>query len=112
MDSLYHHENEYFLTRTPLRISFFGGGTDLEAYYKTGFGAVLSTAINKYLYVTVKHHGELFDEPIRLNYSETEMVKSVDDIRNDIARECLKLLGIDPPVYISTVADIPAGSGL
>ena len=100
------------ITRTPLRISFAGGGTDLPAFYEREYGAVFSTAINKYVYVTVKRHGELFDEPIRLNYSETELVKQVDDIENSIARECLRLLEIEPPIYISVVADIPAASGL
>lgn len=100
------------ITRTPLRISFAGGGTDLPTFYEREYGAVFSTAINKYVYVTVKRHGELFDEPIRLNYSETELVKQVDDIENSIARECLRLLEIEPPIYISVVADIPAASGL
>ncbi len=100
------------LTRTPLRVSFAGGGTDLPVFYECQDGAVLSTAINKYVYVTVKRHSELFGEPIRLNYSETEQVKNIDEIKNDIARECLRFLEIEPPIYISTVADIPAASGL
>ena len=100
------------VTRTPLRVSFAGGGTDLPVFYKREYGAVFSTAINKYVYVTVKRHGKLHSEPIRLNYSETELVNRVDDIENSIARECLRLLEIEPPIYISTVADIPAASGL
>jgi len=100
------------VTRTPLRISFAGGGTDLPAFYEREFGAVLSTTIDKYVYVTVKRHGEFFGEAVRLNYSETEQVETIEDLHNDIARECLKLLGAKPPIYVSTVADIPAASGL
>ena len=100
------------VTRTPLRISFAGGGTDLAAFYEHDYGAVLSTTIDKYVYVTVKRHGELFDEKYRLNYSETEQAKRVEDIRNDIARECLRFMQVEPPVYVSTVADVPAASGL
>jgi D-glycero-alpha-D-manno-heptose-7-phosphate kinase len=106
------HDSRLIVTRTPLRVSFSGGGTDLPEYFKAEQGAVLGTAINKYVYITVKKHGELFDEPIRLNYSETELVRSVDEIQNAIARECLKLLKVDPPIYISTVGDLPAASGL
>src|SRR5436309_4254805 len=101
-----------FVTRTPLRISFAGGGTDLLDFYQREYGAVLSTAIDQYIYVTVKRHGDLFNEPIRLNYSETELVDRIDDVQNAIARECLRLLEIEPPIYISTVADIPASTGL
>ncbi len=100
------------LTRTPLRVSFAGGGTDLPDFYERDYGAVLSTAIDKYIYVTVKPHGEVFNERIRLNYSKSESVANVDDIENNIARECLRLLQIDPPIYISTVGDLPASTGL
>jgi D-glycero-alpha-D-manno-heptose-7-phosphate kinase len=100
------------MTRTPLRISLAGGGTDLAAFYERESGAVFSTAINKYIYVTVKRHGSVFNESIRVNYSRSETVQTVDQIENDIARECLRLLEIDPPIYISTVADLPASTGL
>ncbi len=100
------------VTRTPLRVSFAGGGTDLPDFYERQYGAVLSTAIDKYIYVTVKRHGDLFDEPIRLNYSKTEQVKEIEEIENNIARECLRFLKVDPPIYISTVADLPASTGL
>ena len=100
------------MTRTPLRVSFAGGGTDLPGFYEREGGAVLSTAIDKYLYVTVKRHGELFDEAFRLNYSESEQVQRLDAIKNNIARECLRLLRIEPPIYISTIADLPEFSGL
>ena len=100
------------VTRTPLRVSFAGGGTDLPAFYRREFGAVLSTAIDRYVYVQVKRHSELFFEPIRVNYSKSEQVEAVEQIENNIARECLRFLDIDPPVYISTVGDVPASTGL
>ena len=59
------------VTRTPLRVSFAGGGTDLAGFYEQDYGAVFSTAIDKYIHVTVKRHSELFNEPIRINYSVT-----------------------------------------
>lgn len=104
--------DDLIITRTPLRVSFAGGGTDLENFSSEHGGAVLTTTINKYVYVTVKRHSPLFKEPIRLNYSETELAPSISEIGNDIARECLRLLDIEPPIYISTVADIPSHSGL
>ena len=101
------------ISKTPLRISFAGGGTDLPSFYReNGFGAVFSTSIDKYIYVTIKKHCELYPEKIRLNYSDTEQVNSLDDIRNPIIRECLKFLNIDEYLYISTVADAPGSSGL
>lgn len=100
------------MTRTPLRISFAGGGTDLAEFYERQPGAVFSTAIDKYIYVTIKRHGSVFNEAIRLNYSKSEQVQCIDEIENDIARECLRFLEIEPPIYISTVADLPASTGL
>ncbi len=100
------------ITKTPLRISFAGGGTDLPDFYNKYSGAVLNTAINFFIYVTVKRHGILFNENYRLNYSEVENVHRLDDIKNDIARECLRLLPVEPPIYISTVGDLPTFSGL
>jgi D-glycero-alpha-D-manno-heptose-7-phosphate kinase len=100
------------VTRTPLRVSFVGGGTDLPEFYEKYSGAVLSTAIDKYTYVTVKRHGKLFNESYRLNYSDTEHVARLEEMKNDIGRECLKMLNVEPPIYISTVADLPAFSGL
>jgi len=102
----------FVLTRTPLRVSFAGGGTDLAAFYDVQHGSVISTAINKYIFVTVKRHGDVFNEAIRLNYSKSEQVQQIDEIENNIARECLKFLEIDPPIYISTVGDLPASTGL
>ena len=101
------------ISKTPLRISFAGGGTDLRSFYsKNGFGAVFSTSIDKYIYVIIKSHSELYPEKIRLNYSDTEQVDNIDEIQNPIIRECLKFLNIDEHLYISTVADAPGSSGL
>lgn len=99
-------------TRTPLRVSLVGGGTDLPAFYQHEPGAVLSTTIDHYVWVAVKRHSELFFEPIRLNYKESEEVNHVHELRNDIARETMKFLEIEPPIYISTVGDVPASTGL
>lgn len=100
------------MTRTPLRVSFAGGGTDLAAFYENEYGAVVSTAINNFIYVTVKKHSGIFNEPIRINYSKSEQVNQIDEIENSIARECLRFLRVDPPIYISTVGDLPASTGL
>ena len=105
-------DSRMIVTRTPLRVSFVGGGTDLPAFYEQEGGAVLSTAIKRYVYVTVKRHSELFFEPIRINYSHSEQVEHIDEVKNNIARECLRFLEIEPPIYISTVGDVPASTGL
>lgn len=101
------------ISKTPLRISFVGGGTDLPSFYRfNDFGAVLSTSIDSYIYVTVKKHTAFFDERLRLNYSETELLDNIEDIKNPIIRECLRFLEIDDRIYISTIADVPGSSGL
>jgi D-glycero-alpha-D-manno-heptose-7-phosphate kinase len=100
------------ITRTPVRVSFAGGGTDIPDFYRIEGGAVLSATVDKYVYVTVKRHSDLFNEPIRINYSQTEQVNTVDEIQNNIVRECLRFLDIAPPIYISTVADMPASTGM
>jgi len=102
----------FVITKTPLRISFFGGGTDFKDFYKKNGGRVLATTINKFIYVTVKNHEPLFKENYRLNYSETERVNHINKIKNNLIRECLKLVKIKPPIYISVVSDIPAHTGL
>lgn len=99
-------------TATPLRLSFAGGGTDLGDFYRLNHGAVISTTIDKFIYVTVKRHSALFNERYRLNYSKTEHVDDLNAIENDIARECLKFVDIEPPLYINVIADLPASSGL
>ena len=98
------------ISRTPMRISFAGGGTDLNAFYSRHEGAVVSTAINKYVYVTVNR---AFDHRIRASYSKTEMVDHVDDIKHNLIREAMKLTGVTEGVEITSIADIPSkGTGL
>jgi D-glycero-alpha-D-manno-heptose-7-phosphate kinase len=99
------------ITQTPLRISFAGGGTDFKDYYAHfGGGSVLSTAIDKYIYVIVK---ERFDNNIRIGYSRTEMVDRVDEIEHELVREAMRRTGVGAGIEISTMADIPSeGSGL
>jgi D-glycero-alpha-D-manno-heptose-7-phosphate kinase len=99
-------------TATPQRISFAGGGTDINYFYEKHGGLVLSTTIDKFIYVTVKVHNKLFKEKYRLSYSVTEHVDLLDDIKNEIARESIRFLGIDEPLYISSASDLPALSGL
>lgn len=98
------------ISKTPLRISFVGGGTDLPSFYEKDFGAVLSCAIDKYMYVIIK---ERFDDLIVLNWSKKEIVNSVDEIEHDLIREVMRKTGIDKAVELTTIADIPSeGSGL
>ena len=102
----------FVTTITPQRISFAGGGTDFPDFYLRHGGAVVSATINQFAYVTVKRHSKLFQEQYRLSYSKTEHVNEIDLIENDIARECLRFLGVDPPLFISTTSDLPLSSGL
>jgi D-glycero-alpha-D-manno-heptose-7-phosphate kinase len=99
-------------TATPQRISFAGGGTDINYFYEKHGGLVLSTTIDKFIYVTVKELNPLFNEKYRLNYSITEQVENLNDIKNEIARECIRLLDVKESLYISTTSDLPASSGL
>lgn len=100
------------ITKTPLRVSFLGGGTDIKNFYGKFGGSVLSSAIDKYVYVTVKRHSPCFKEKFRLNYSKSESGNLLSKIQNNIVRECIKLVKINFPIYISTVGDVPTGSGL
>ncbi|MCC5870751.1 MAG: GHMP kinase [Gammaproteobacteria bacterium] len=98
------------ISRTPLRMSFVGGGSDLPGFYQEHGGAVLSTAIDKYIYVTVN---QKFDNGIRVSYSVTEEVAEVGEIRHALVREALRFLGVDGGIEITTIADIPSrGTGL
>lgn len=98
------------ITQTPLRISFLGGGTDFRAYFRQEAGWVLTSAIDKHIYVTIKKR---FDQKIRVGYSQTELVDHIDELHHELVRECLRKTGITRGVEISTMADIPSeGSGL
>jgi D-glycero-alpha-D-manno-heptose-7-phosphate kinase len=97
------------ITRTPFRISFAGGGTDLAAFYQRESGAVVSTAITKYMYITVNRR---FDNTIRVSYARTEIAGSVEEIQHPIVKAALRLTGINGGIEIVSIADIPAGTGL
>jgi len=98
------------IIQTPLRISLFGGGTDFPAFFMEEGGVVLSSAIDKYIFVTIK---ERFDNKLRIGYTQTEMVDDVDQINHELIRESLRLTEIKQGVEITTMGDIPSeGSGL
>lgn len=98
------------ISQTPLRISFVGGGTDLKSFYNQEDGMVISSAIDKYVYVIVK---ERFDEKIYINYSIKEIVSDVSEVKHQLVREAMKKVGIERGVEITTLADVPSeGSGL
>lgn len=98
------------ISQTPLRVSFAGGGTDFAGFYRSHGGAVISSAIDKYIYVIIKSR---FDSKIRVGYTRTEMVDDIDEIEHELVRECLRLTGIREGIEIATMADIPSeGSGL
>lgn len=103
------------ISKTPLRMSFFGGGTDFQSYFansRFGYGSVISTALDMYVYITVNKR---FDDKIRVVYYGNELVDSVDEIKHDIIRNALKIAGIELGVEIIYSADIPlssAGIGL
>lgn len=98
------------IVKTPLRLSFVGGGSDIREYYRQKTGKVICTAIDKFVYAIVK---ERFDDMIYINYSRKECVDKVSDIRHDLVREAMKLTGVTHGVEITTLADIPSsGSGL
>jgi D-glycero-alpha-D-manno-heptose-7-phosphate kinase len=97
------------ITRTPFRISFAGGGSDLPSFYRKNEGAVLSTTIDKYMFIAV--HSFFDAKKIQLKYSRTELVSSFDDIQHPILHEVLKMYNISG-VDINSIADIPSGTGL
>jgi D-glycero-alpha-D-manno-heptose-7-phosphate kinase len=98
------------ISRTPLRISFAGGGSDLPAFYSKETGAVLSTSIDKYIYITVN---KKFDRKIRASYSVTEIVDKVEDLRHELIRESLNLVNPPHGIEITSISDIPSqGTGL
>ncbi|NLB54251.1 MAG: GHMP kinase [Lentisphaerae bacterium] len=99
-------------TRTPFRVSFTGGGTDLPAFTQHEQGAVFSTTISKYMYITIKPMSRLFKFRIRVAYSRTELVNEVEDIEHPIVKAALQYLDIDEPLEIISMADIPAKTGL
>lgn len=99
------------ITQTPFRMSFFGGGTDMENYFREYGGAVLSTTFDKYCYVNVRHLPRFFDYSTELSYSQTERVTSIDEIRHPAIREAMKMLDMHE-IRLTYEADLPARSGL
>lgn len=98
------------IVKTPLRISFAGGGSDLPQFYSRSMGATISTTINKYVYVCVKGN---FSDVIRLSYSKTEIVDHVDELEHEIVKAALRKLSLSKGLEIVTMADIPSkGTGL
>jgi len=98
------------IVQTPLRISFLGGGTDFEDFYLNYGGAVLSTTVNKCIYIIVKKR---FDDLICVNYSKRETVEKVEHLQHELIREAMRVAGVDKGVEITTLADIPSeGTGL
>lgn len=98
------------ISQTPLRISLSGGGTDFKDYYQDHNGFVVSTAIDKYIFVIIK---ERFDDLTYVNYTKKEIVKSVDEINHELVREALKKTGLENGIEITMLADVPSeGSGL
>ena len=99
------------ITRTPLRISLGGGGTDLPTYFRKSAsgGFLVAAAISKYVFIAINEH---FDDSILLKYSEIEQVRQAVEIRHPLLREALLLTGVENQVEISAMADIPAGTGL
>jgi D-glycero-alpha-D-manno-heptose-7-phosphate kinase len=98
------------IIQTPLRVSFLGGGTDFPSYFMEEGGAnVLSSAIDKYIFVTIKKR---FDAKIRVGWTRTEIVDTVDEVQHELIREAMRQTGLQKGVEITTMGDIPAGAGL
>lgn len=99
------------ITKTPFRMSFFGGGTDMESYFREYGGAVLSTTFDKYCYVTVRHLPRFFDYSTELAYSKMERVKDIKEIKHPAVRNAMKMLDMHE-IRLTYEADLPARSGL
>jgi D-glycero-alpha-D-manno-heptose-7-phosphate kinase len=97
------------ISQTPYRVSFAGGGTDLPAFFRKEFGAVLSTTIDHHMYVTIHRR---FEPSIRISYSRTETAGSIDEVQHELVREAMRLVEIDEPLEITTIGDVPAGTGM
>lgn len=99
------------ITKTPFRMSFFGGGTDMESFFRENRGAVLSTTFDKYCYVTVRHLPRFFDYSTDLTYSKSERVRCVDEIQHPAIRNAMKMLDMHE-LRLTYDSDLPARSGL
>ena len=99
------------ITKTPFRMSFFGGGTDMEEYFRENKGAVISTTIDKFCYVNVRHLPPFFDYSTELSYSKTERVKNIEEIEHPAIKNAMKMLDMHD-IRLTYEADLPARSGL
>src|SRR5262245_38982338 len=106
------HPFHMIISRTPFRISFFGGGTDYPEWYRRHGGAVLATTINKYCYISCRYLPPFFDHKFRVVYSKIEDRKNIDEILHPPVREALRYLNFDKGVEIHHDGDLPARSGL
>jgi D-glycero-alpha-D-manno-heptose-7-phosphate kinase len=97
------------ISQTPYRVSFAGGGTDLPAFYEREYGAVLSMAIDKHMYVTVSPR---FEKTTRVSYTKVEIVDDIGDLQHELVREALRMTGLGRHLEITTVGDVPAGTGM
>ena len=100
------------ISRTPFRISFFGGGTDYPLWYKENYGAVLATSINKYCYISCRCLPPFFEHKSRIIYSKIELIKNIEQIEHPSVRECLRFMKINKGVEIHHEADLPARAGM
>ena len=98
------------ITRTPFRVSFFGGGSDMAAFYRRSTGAVLSTSIDRYMYLSA--HPYFDGHSISLKYSTSELAHSIAEVRHPIVKTVLTRLGLNAGVEITSTADVPSGTGL
>jgi len=101
------------ISRAPVRISFFGGGTDYPEYFLNEGGAVLATAVDKYCYITASPFlSHLFDYSVRVSYRKVELARQLADLEHNVYRECLKLCGLHKDIELHALADLPAFTGL
>lgn len=100
------------ISRTPFRISFFGGGSDYPVWYKENYGAVLATTINKYCYISCRYLPPFFEHKSRIIYSKIEFIKTIEQIEHPSVRECLRFMKINKGVEIHHDGDLPARAGM
>lgn len=98
------------ITRTPFRFTLGGGGTDLPSYYSKYGGFIFAAAINKYMFINLNR--PVVDDLVRVKYTKSEMVHHRDELEHDIAKEAMRMMGIEKGIEIISMADVPAGTGL
>ena len=100
------------ISRTPFRVSFFGGGTDFPSWYRERGGVVVSATINKYCYLNVRYLPPFFDYRYRIRYTNQEYVSTVEEIKHPSVRECIRYVGVSEGLEVQHNSDLPAMSGL